>query len=158
MRPSADKIRSISPEEIHRLKRATEEAYRQAGGVSLVALRCRASISQLSKYASTAPENAETAIPLDVAIEADRAAGSPVILSVHAEILGFEVVPKGAGGDDDEITEMDAHRVGQKAMELATEIFRALEDGETDALERRAIADKCHRLKRIVNNVLRRLR
>lgn len=158
MRPVSDRIRSISAEEIRIIKKATEAAYALAGGISLVHLRCRASVSQLSKYASTAEENAETLIPLDVALEVDRAAGSLVILSAYAQVIGFEIIPAASAEETAELCEMDAHRIGQHGAELAAEIFRAREDGVTDALEARAITERAMRLVRVTFGLVRRMR
>ncbi|TCM56173.1 hypothetical protein C8J36_103543 [Rhizobium sp. PP-F2F-G48] len=123
-----------------------------------MATRTRVSTSTLCKYASISPEYDDALIPLDVAIEVDRAAGSPAILTAYAEILGFQIVaavptdePEGA------VTEADAHKIARKAMGLAEEIFAALEDNVIDALEKRTIIDKCHRLKRLVRDMVRRL-
>ncbi|MEA3534265.1 hypothetical protein [Rhizobium sp. CC-YZS058] len=152
-------IRGISGEEVRTIKKATEAAYRLAGGVSVVATRTRASISQLSKYASTNPENGETLIPLDVAIEVDRAAGSPVIITAYAEMLGFQLVVATPDEQSDEgpVSEGDAHSIARKAMSLAEEIFAALEDGKVDAMERRSIVEKCYRLKRAVGRLVKRI-
>ncbi|WP_156379610.1 hypothetical protein [Rhizobium sp. Leaf383] len=158
MRLKSDTVRGISAEEVRTIKKATEAAYRLAGGVSIVTTRTRASISQLSKYASTNFENAETLIPMDIAVEVDRAAGSPIILTAYGEILGFQlVVAAPADEPDGPVTEADAHTIARKAMALAEEIFAALEDNVIDALEKRTIVDKCHRLKKTVRDMIKRL-
>lgn len=158
MRLKSDHLRGISAEEVRTIKKATEAAYRLAGGVSVVTTRTRASISQLSKYASTNAENAETLIPLDIAIEVDRAAGSPIILTAFGEILGFQLVMAAPADDSDgAVTEADAHAIARKAMALCEEIFAAREDDFIDPLERRTIVDKCHRLKKALRGVISRL-
>ena len=161
MRLSSDRVRSIAPKEVRTIKGATAAAYDLAGGVSVVCHLSRASVSQLSKYASFNEENAETLIPLDVAVEVDRAAGSPVILGAYAQVLGLALVPIASETDttvgDDDVTMRDGHMVSKHAVELAHEIFEAHEDGRVDPLERKRIKGKIYELKRCLNNVLRRI-
>ncbi len=164
MRPETEKTRSITEKELRAIKGVTDAALDLAGGPTVTAMRCRPTGSQLSKYANFChpmpdgrSDQREVYVPLDVAIEIDRAAGSPAILSIYAELLGFELVPLVAIEDAGAIDEQDAHQLTRKSMALAEEIFAAREDGVINSRERKAIVGKCHQLKRYLNCVLRRI-
>jgi hypothetical protein len=85
-------VRTISDEEIRSLKGATDASYKLGGGVTDFPLLTRVNVSTLSKYASFNDENGDSLIPIDVAIEADRRAKSPVIVAAMARKLGFKLV------------------------------------------------------------------
>nr|WP_210271367.1 phage regulatory CII family protein [Rhizobium sp. RM] len=74
------------------MKGATEASYKLGGGVTDFPLLTRVNVSTLSKYASFNDENREALIPIDVAIESDRRAKSPVIVGAMARKLGFKLV------------------------------------------------------------------
>ncbi|NSX84437.1 hypothetical protein G6L86_02455 [Agrobacterium tumefaciens] len=85
-------MRTISEEEIRSLKGATDASYKLGGGVTDFPLLTRVNVSTLSKYASFNDENSEALIPIDVAVEADRRAKSPVIVGAMARKLGYRLV------------------------------------------------------------------
>lgn len=155
MRPETDRIRSISEEEARTAKKATEAAYALAGGVSVVTLRSRASISQLSKYASTNAENAETLIPIDVAVEVDRLAGSPVIAAALARMQGFRLVPdENAPADRRKITEGDALDFMSEAMDVVEAIRAMRQKDRADCADKRAVAKEVHEAIRELKEIL----
>lgn len=109
-------MRTISDEEIRSLKGATEASYKLGGGVTDFPLLTRVNVSQLSKYASFNDENGDSLIPIDVAIEADRRAKSPVIVAAMARKLGFKLVV------DDEL-QAEARPINESdMMDLMSEI------------------------------------
>lgn len=152
-------MRTISDEEIRSLKGATDAAYRLGGGVTSFELLTRCKVSTLSKYASLNSENETFLIPVDVAIEADRWAKSPVIVSAMARALGYRLVP----ADADEatpaaLTERDAHDLLNDAMDVTRETLIAMEDGKTDALERKRIRTELMELVRTAQLMLLKVR
>lgn len=91
------KIRPTSDHQREKLKSATKRSIDRAGGGSALAAQTRVEAAQLSKYQARHEETAF--IPLDVALDADLAAGAPVILSAMASIQGYSIAPiEGAGG------------------------------------------------------------
>nr|WP_236775650.1 phage regulatory CII family protein [Agrobacterium tumefaciens] len=74
------------------MKGATDASYKLGGGVTDFPLLTRVNVSTLSKYASFNDENSEALIPIDVAVEADRRAKSPVIVGAMARKLGYRLV------------------------------------------------------------------
>ena len=119
-------MRTISEEEIRSLKGTTEASYKLGGGVTDFPLLTRVNVSTLSKYASFNEENSEALIPVDVAIEADRRAKSPVIVGAMARALGFKLVI-----DDDHphearpVTETDAIDLMSEVMDVVRELQAA---------------------------------
>lgn len=146
------------------IKRVTNATLDLAGGISVAAMRTRSSGSQLSKYANFChpyqdgtADTREFYVPLDVAIELDRAAQTPAILSVHAELMGFDIVPKSgeAVSDLPELSEMDALDLLCKVGKAAEEIRAARSDGRIDSHERQKIDEKLYEAKRCLNRLLR---
>ncbi|UXS34013.1 hypothetical protein FY152_17795 [Agrobacterium tumefaciens] len=123
-------MRTISEEEIRSLKGATDASYKLGGGVTNFPLLTRVTVSTLSNYASFNIENEETLIPVDVAIEADRRAKTPVIVAAMARTLGFKLVI-----DDDHphearpVTETDAIDLMSEVMDVVRELQAAQASG-----------------------------
>jgi hypothetical protein len=164
VRPEIDKIRSITEKELVSIKRVTDATIDLAGGFKVAVMRTRSSSSQLSKYANFChpiadgkADTRERYVPVDVAIELDRAAGSPAILSVYAGLLGFDIVPASRDTADGEIDSLDALDLLCQAGKVAEEIRAALSDNKIDALERDRIEAELHKIKRCVNSLLRRV-
>nr|WP_210282389.1 phage regulatory CII family protein [Mesorhizobium sp. RMAD-H1] len=140
------------------MKAATGGAYELAGGISRILDFTRVSTSPLSKYASFGEEHAESFAPIDVAIEIDRRAKSPVIVKEMAALLGYQLTPVTAqAADKTPLTEMDAHRVLSETMDLSRAILDALLDGRIDALERKTIAREARETMRAIESVLARI-
>ncbi len=131
-------MRTISEPERRTLKAATDGGCVLAGGISRILDFTRVSTSQLSKYASFGNENADTFAPIDVAIEIDRAAKSPVIVKEMAGLLGYDLTPKPqvAGSDTHQpITQADGYRVMKETMDVVQTLNGALADGRIDAAD-----------------------
>lgn len=155
MRPETNRLRSISAEEVRSLKKATEAAYALGGGVSVITMRSRASIPQLSKYASINEENGETLAPADVALEIDRTAGSPVITATLARLQGFRLVPDAAyDAGRRSLTESDALDFMSEAMDVV-EAIRAMKRKEhPDCADKKAIAKEVNEAIRELKDIL----
>nr|WP_278520099.1 phage regulatory CII family protein [Brucella anthropi] len=136
-------MRTISEQEQRSLKLATDGAYILAGGISNILPFTRVGTSTLSKYASESDDFRENFIPIDVAIEVDRRAKSPLIIRNAAALLGYELVPAQSQSSNSSprapITEIDAHRVMKETMDVAQAIIEARKDDRIDAADRKII-------------------
>lgn len=131
-------MRTISEPERRTLKAATDGGCVLAGGISRILDFTRVSTSQLSKYASFGDENADTFAPIDVAIEIDRAAKSPVIVKEMAGLLGYDLTPKlqaPVNVSDQPVTLADGYRVLKETMDVYQALNEALADGRIDAAD-----------------------
>lgn|GEM_PF-1061951 len=141
--------------------RINADAIVLAGGISCILPFTRVGVSTLSKYASYNDEHHDSFVPVDVAIEIDRRAKSPIIARAMAALLGFDLVPIAAAGakpaQREPLSEMDAHRIMSESMDVSQAILRALDDDRIDALERRGIAKELRESIRAQEDVLRRL-
>ncbi len=158
-------MRLISEEMILSLKGVTDACYRLGGGVTSFALLTRVGVSTLVKYATLgerrddgAHEHGATLIPVDIAVEADRRAGSPIIVSEMARQLGFRLEPLEVRiAIDTPLAETDVLAI----MDNATDVWRmarsAFADGRIDALERRELSQQIRRIIRAAECVLARL-
>jgi hypothetical protein len=155
VRSETDKVRSISAEEVRSLKKATEAAYALGGGVSVITLRSRASVSQLSKYASTNEENGETLAPSDVVLEIDRAAGSPVITAALARLQGFKLVPDQAFTTARRtLTEGDALDFMSEAMDVVEAIRAMKRKDHPNSADKKAVAKEVNEAIRELKEIL----
>ena len=136
-------MRTISEQEQRSLKLATDGAYILAGGISNILPFTRVGTSTLSKYASESDDFRENFMPVDIAVEVDRRAKSPLIIKKAAELLGYELVPSRSYSSDAialaPITEADAHRVMKETMDVAQAIIDARKDDRIDAADRKII-------------------
>lgn len=150
-------MRTISDVEIRAIKSATEAAYTLGGGVTDFPEFTRVSVATLSKYASFNDEHEEKVIACDVAVEADRRAKSPRIVTAMARMLGYRLVPEAVQAASGPVTERDAHRVLSDSMDLSRAILDALLDSRIDALERKNIAREGREALRAIEQVLAKL-
>ncbi|MFN3549250.1 MAG: phage regulatory CII family protein [Mesorhizobium sp.] len=128
------KDRPTSDHDRARLKGATKRAIERAGGGTAFAAQTRVEPPVLSKYAAPHEDHF---VPVDVACDADMAAGSPVILSAMAATQGFRLVPI-----DDVAPAFSPTMVGQLIREtgdVSAAILEAMADGRVTPAERRAI-------------------
>lgn len=131
-------MRTISEPERRTLKAATDGGCVLSGGISRIIDFTRVSTSQLSKYASFGEENADTFAPIDVAIEIDRAAKSPVIVKEMAGLLGYDLTPRlqpSSVVSHGPVTLADGYRVLKETMDVVQALNEALSDGRIDAAD-----------------------
>ena len=136
------------------LKGATEASFKLGGGLTSFALLARVGVSTLSKYASVSAEFRENVVPVDIAVEADRRAGSPIIIGEAAKQLGFELVPISGQVAAKPVTEADAHRILKETMDVSQAIMAARADGRVDSLERKEISQEAREAIRALQAVL----
>ncbi|TWF53243.1 phage regulatory CII family protein [Neorhizobium alkalisoli] len=151
-------IRSILAEDILSLKGITDACLKLGGGMTSFAKLTRVVVSQLSKYASTSEENFEQLIPVDIAVEADRRAGKPLIVEEMARQLGYrlELVDQPAAGRR-KITDDDAMDLMKEAMDVIHALRTARADGKIDAADRKRITVEVRELQRELEELLTNL-
>lgn len=158
-------MRLISMEIVLNLKGATDACFRLGGGVTSFALLTRVAVSTLVKYATRGEgrghgehEHDKTLIPVDIAVEADMRAGSPVITSEMARQLGFRLEPlEQRIAIADALSEDDVLRIMDKATEVWRLARAAFADGKLDAQERRDLGQQLLRIIRACECVRVRL-
>lgn len=159
-------MRLISDESITLLKGATDACYRLGRGVTSFALLTRVGVSALSNYARLGDRRAdgrheyiETMIPVDIAVEADTRAGSPIITGEMARQLGYRLEPLAEQVVVSEmmLSEADALRIMDEATQLWIVARAAFHDGRIDALEKKQLSLKIRELIRAAQCVLARL-
>ncbi|MBT9373206.1 hypothetical protein [Rhizobium sp. CSW-27] len=140
------------------LKRAVEVAYSLAGGVSLFALTTRVRVSTLSKYASDGADNLDTCMPIDVAIDLDRAARQPVVTAKMAELLGYDLVPRvPPAGASRRVVDGDAVDFMVEAMDVVRAIQAALADGRVSRDDARKVMAELSDLQREIDDLKRNI-
>lgn len=154
-------MRLISEECISLLKGATDACYRLGNGVTSFALLTRVGVSTLVKYATMGArrddgtyEYAQTMIPIDIAIEADKRAGSPIILTEVARQEGYGLIALNGVVQPRPITEVDAHSVLAETMDVSKAILDARRDGRIDGLEEKIILREAREAIRALEQVI----
>jgi len=151
-------VRRFSETEYSSLKRILDVAYELAGGVTVFQYVTRVAISQLSKYASTDAENEKKFIPVDIALDLDRAAKKPIVTAKMAELLGYRLEPlEQRIKIETPLSEYDALEIMDEATALWTMTRQAFADGKIDALERRQLRMKLHELVRAAQRIMEKL-
>jgi hypothetical protein len=151
-------VRHFSEKAYRSLKCVCSVAYDLAGGNTLFQHSTRVVVSQLSKYASLNEDDEKSYMPIDVAVDLDRAAGSPVITGTMAQLLGFRLEPLAAAlADADKLSERDAHKLLAEAMDVSQALLAAFADGRIDALERKRLRVELREVIRAAEAILAKL-
>lgn len=151
-------MRRFSETEYLSLKRVLDVAYELAGGVTVFQYVTRVVTSQLSKYASTDAENERKFIPVDIAVDLDRAAKRPMITGKMAELLGYRLEPlENRISIVGPLSETDALLIMDEATVLWRMTRDAFADGRIDALERKQLRLKLHELIRAASRIIQKL-
>jgi hypothetical protein len=151
-------MRHFSEKAYRSLKCVCSVAYDLAGGNTLFQHSTRVVVSQLSKYASLNEDDEKSYMPIDVAVDLDRAAGSPIITGTMAQLLGFRLEPLSAAVTEaDKLSERDAHKLLAEAMDVAQALLAAFADGRIDALERKRLRVELREVIRAAETILAKL-
>ena len=137
--------------EMHRLalKSASAGAIRTAGGGDCFALATRIEAPRLSQCGN--PQIEGTFLPIDVALDADLAAGAPIITAALAHAQGFALVPLAgaalpaighAGLAAEALGFSGLSRLTRELGDVAPALLTALADGTLTAAEQRAALDE----------------
>ena len=142
MRPSHEQQRNA-------LKNAFKHLVRLAGGGTFADMT-RVNGPALSKYGSISEPDHHA--PIDVVLDAELQAETPIITMLLADLQGFELVRR-APVKAARINVQDMHVVLSGAVRVADEIRKALDDGRVDAGERLAIANEIKRTIRDLQHI-----
>jgi hypothetical protein len=154
-------VREISEKQAAMLKAVTARALKAAGGAAEVQTSTRVNEATLSKYGSLSEDNAKTFVPIDIAVEIDLLAQSPIILGAMAGLAGFALVPLDAGEEvaAKPLTVHDALVIANEAADVVKAITEALaNDGNIDGGEERVITREIDQLLRVMQDTLRRVK
>lgn len=130
MRASSEKHRAT-------IKAACRLAVDMAGGGKALASRSRVNPPALSKYGSQSEP--DSFMPLDVAYEADLEAGTPVIATALAELLGFRLVAIEVPLATSIPTLEQAFAVLKETVEVFQTYQDGISDGRLDMADRQAL-------------------
>lgn len=141
-------MRAITHHIATALKDATRRSIKAAGGPESFQHVTRVRQGRLSCYGLTGEDYEADFIPLDVALEADLEAGSPIITSELARLLGYRMVPAEAEPRVSSLTHRDVSRLSLEFDDVRRAAAEALEDDHVDHGERRAIRRQVDELKK----------
>jgi len=154
-------LRTISDKQALTLKAATRRSVDMAGGGDAFSRVTRIKAGNLSKYGSPNEENAETFMPIDVAVEADMEAGSPIILSTMAEMQGYKLVlldSASASPQSGGLSAVDALHIANEAADVVRAITTAIADGSIDGRDERDITREIDEVMAALKSVLDKVR
>lgn len=137
-------MRSISDKQGKMLKGAMLRSLTMAGGGSVVQHSTRINEKTLSKQASGSDDHEKTFTAIDVAVEIDMLAGTPIITAMMAEMLGYQLVPIEPQGGHvaGALVQLDAVHLVTEAMEAIKAFNDAMADNHIDAGEKRIVANE----------------
>lgn len=151
-------MRSISDKEALTLKAGFRRSLDQAGGGDAFQHATRMKAANLSKCGSANEDNMDKFVGIDVAVECDREAGSPIIVGAMAAMLGFQLVPAGQDvSGAAAITHRDALTISNEAADVVRTITEALEDGKVDLYERDQIVNQADELIKALHAIVKRI-
>lgn len=153
-------MRTISDKQGMTLKAATRRSLDQAGGGDAFQHVTRVKANALSSYASANDEKADKFMPVDVAVECDMEANSPIILSAMAAMLGYKLVPcdgAASAAVSAPVNGRDALRIAREAADVVRAIDEATQDDHIDARERKDITSEIDELVKVLQCVQRRI-
>ncbi|MGV0909237.1 hypothetical protein [Martelella sp. FOR1707] len=151
-------MRVITEDDGRALKAATRRAVKAAGGGEALSLVSRVSAAQLSKYGLAGDEHAETFMPLDVALEADREAGAPIIAAALAAAQGFRLVSADGADHAHDLGFSDISTANVAFGKLLTSMHEGLaNDGRLDEAERRAVLRDLDKFMRVFLPIMGRV-
>lgn len=127
-------IRPTSDHDRDRIKAATARAIDRAGGGTVLAAQTRVEPAALSRY--KAPQE-DGFMPVDVALDADMAAGAPIVLSAMAAIEGYALTPFAASPGP--LCNGIVGTLIRETGEVSAVVLDAMADGKLTPAERNAI-------------------
>ena len=150
-----DELRASTPDDRRALKAAVRRAGKLAGGFASVCHVTRVGESDLSKYAGI--DHADRHCPVDVALELDREAGSPVIVATMAGLLGYRLVSAGAAASGG-VCLREVARVAVESADVVAAVAAALADGKLDAADLTLIDREVEEACKVLRSVQARVR
>lgn len=153
-------MRTISDKQGLTLKAASRRSIDQAGGGDAFQHVTRVKAGALSKYATAGEETFDKFMPIDIAVECDLEANSPIIVSAMAAMLGYQLVPADGAATANvaaPVTLIDALKIANEAADVVRTITEALDNGDVDALEKRTITREIDEAIKALQCVQRRI-
>ncbi|KAA8385144.1 hypothetical protein FKW31_10050 [Acetobacter sp. DmW_136] len=129
------------------IKTATKHAVEAIGDFRAAAGFTRVQKSQLEAYAS---RHQPTVIPLDVAIDLDRCAEQPILLSEMANAEGFALVPVKFGSGP---LPHDMGKFAKATSEVLQKGFESMADGNVDVQEAQEILTYAQRARTSLHHI-----
>ncbi len=131
------------------LKERTGELVAAVGGLEAAASYCRVSKTQLARYASLTPSDADYFAPIDVVRCLETAAGDPIVTEHMASEAGgvFVAVPDAPIGSVDLLRLLAAQ--SKESSDLTAAICAGLADGKLDSAEARKAMEEAEQLARV---------
>lgn len=131
-------MRELPRTDYLRLKAATRELVKQAGGVDAAAGITRPGRSTLSDYGN--PGHEDVFMPADVIADLEAATGLPAVTGILARLQGYELMRVEFGGDVDPKWAERLASVGKEIAEVFAKSGQALANGgDIDAGEIRTL-------------------
>ncbi|MBB4005828.1 hypothetical protein [Allorhizobium taibaishanense] len=147
-------MRAINREQAAALKGATRRAIQMAGTAESFQHITRVGKAPLSNYASTSDDNAEKFMPLDIVLEADLEAGSPVITEQLARLQGYRLVKDEPAAAAAKLNLMDLLSMDSVSNALKTVVVEALDDGHISTGEARDIGREGEKLIKKIREIM----
>ncbi|MCG6115074.1 MAG: hypothetical protein MEQ84_07730 [Mesorhizobium sp.] len=147
-------LRETTPQERRALSMSVRRAAKLGGGAASVQHMTRVGEADLSRYG--APEQDDRHCPVDVAIDLDRMAGSPVIVAAMASLLGYRLVAE-ARAPGAEMCLREVARISTESSEVVAAVLDAMADGKLCEADRRRINMEIEEACRVLRSVQGRL-
>ena len=130
-------LRRIFPPELRELKAAARRSVELAGGGEQFQYVTCVRAAEISKYCSNSEDRQ---MRIDVAIEADREAGAPIIVGLMARLLGYDLVRREIAHGNQPMPSLEAAGAAtSECLEVFQEYAKAMKDGKLDMVERTAV-------------------
>jgi len=140
-------VRAISDKQALALKAATRRAVDMAGGSESFQYVTRVGQGQLSKYGLTGEDHQSSFMPIDIALEADLEAGSPVIIEKLAALMGYRLVRDDTAQEAKSLALADVARLSARVGAFAETAVDALDDGHVSAGEERDLLRELNKIR-----------
>lgn len=127
--------RQSTAAERYDLKAATERCLTRAGGGNNFQYHTRVATTQLHRYGA---RDEKDFVPLDVALEMDRQAGTPIIIGAAARLLGYTLEPVTAGKGTQCLSEAISAAI-RECSDVYAKVIDATADDRITPAERRDI-------------------
>lgn len=129
------------------IKTATRTAIKACGGLDSISRAVRVGITQLSDYCN---REKASVVPVDVAVELDKEAQEPLILSVMAQAEGFALVPVKFGNG---LLPHDMGKFAKATSEVLQKGFESMADGNVDVQEAHEILTYAQRARTSLHHI-----
>jgi len=104
----------------------------------------------LGRYASTAPENADRFIPVNVLLELEREASIPFVTKALAELQGMRIDAEGDRDDAPGALNSDVIKLSQRFATLMGEYNHSIADGVISLNEAKRLLEETNALQQVL--------